>query len=95
MKCISRIYDCNVDRGTYYVYVNCLLLLIFPNLFKVTRNILSSLFSGDVSDEDTVLEWLIHNRSTGDEEDVIEDVNKDSLEAMVGSVEHLAVLFCK
>ena len=48
-----------------------------------------------MTDEDLVLEWLIHNRSTGDEEDVIEDVTKESLEAMVGSVEHLAVLFCK
>ncbi len=45
--------------------------------------------------EEAILEWLIHNRSTGDEEDVIEDIAAESLEAMVNSVENLAVLFCK
>ncbi len=51
--------------------------------------------AGDLTNEEAVLEWLIHNRSTGDDEDVIEDVTSASLEAMVASVENLAVLFCK
>ena len=46
-------------------------------------------------DEAAVLEWLIQNRSTGDEDDVIEDVDAKSLETMIQSIEHLAVLFCK
>ena len=46
-------------------------------------------------DEGAVLEWLIENRSTGDEDDVIEDVDIKSLETMIQSVEQLAVLFCK
>ena len=46
-------------------------------------------------DEAAVLEWLIENRSTGDEDDVIEDVDIKSLETMIQSVEQLAVLFCK
>ena len=46
-------------------------------------------------DEAAVLEWLIQNRSTGDEDDVIEDVDLKSLETMIQSIEHLAVLFCK
>ena len=50
---------------------------------------------GDLMDEAAVLEWLIQNRSTGDEEDVIEDVDIKSLDTMIQSIEHLAVLFCK
>ena len=50
---------------------------------------------GDLMDEAAVLEWLIQNRSTGDEDDVIEDVDLKSLETMIQSIEHLAVLFCK
>ena len=50
---------------------------------------------GDLMDEGAVLEWLIENRSTGDEDDVIEDVDIKSLETMIQSVEQLAVLFCK
>ena len=46
-------------------------------------------------DEAAVLEWLIQNRSTGDEDDVIEDVDAKSLDTMIQSIEHLAVLFCK
>ena len=52
------------------------------------------LYEGDINDEEAVLEWLVHNRSTGDDEDVIEDVSPSSLEAMLTSVENLAVLFC-
>ena len=51
--------------------------------------------SGDLMDEAAVLEWLIQNRSTGDEDDVIEDVDAKSLDTMIQSIEHLAVLFCK
>ena len=46
-------------------------------------------------DEAAVLEWLIQNRSTGDEDDVIEDVDMKSLETMIQSIEQLAVLFCE
>ena len=54
-----------------------------------------SINKGDLMDEGAVLEWLIENRSTGDEDDVIEDVDIKSLETMIQSVEQLAVLFCK
>ena len=52
-------------------------------------------FLGDLMDEAAVLEWLIQNRSTGDEDDVIEDVDMKSLETMIQSIEQLAVLFCE
>ena len=50
---------------------------------------------GDLTAEDDILEWLIQNRSSGDEEDVIEEVEYKTLEAMVAAVENIAVLFCK
>ena len=45
--------------------------------------------------EDDILEWLIQNRNSGDEEDVIEEVEFKTLQAMVTAVENIAVLFCK
>ena len=50
---------------------------------------------GDLTAEDDILEWLTQNRSSGDEEDVIEEVEYKTLEAMVAAVENIAVLFCK
>ena len=53
-------------------------------------------YTGDLKNEEEVLQWLVKNRSTGEEsEDVIEAVSASSLETMVESVENLAVLFCK
>lgn len=42
-----------------------------------------------------MLEWLVQNKSTGDEEDVIEDVTAKTLDTLIGSVDNLVVLFCK
>ena len=50
---------------------------------------------GDLTAEEDILEWLIQNRSSGDEEDVIEEVEFRSLQAMVSAVENIAVLFCE
>jgi hypothetical protein len=41
------------------------------------------------------LEWLVQNKSTGDDDDVIEDVTIRSLETLIDSVDNLVVLFCK
>lgn len=57
-------------------------LLHFLNLDELTR-------------EEDVLEWLVQNKSTGDEEDVIEDVTSKTLDTLIGSVDNLVVLFCK
>ncbi len=52
------------------------------------------LYEGDLNKQDAVFEWLLHNRATGDDEDVIEDVQgADALAAMIESIERLAVLF--
>ena len=61
----------------------------------INKVVIFLLFLGDLMDEAAVLEWLIQNRSTGDEDDVIEDVDLKSLDTMIQSIEHLAVLFCK
>lgn len=41
------------------------------------------------------MEWLVQHKSTGDEEDVIEDVTGKTLSTLVHSVDNLVVLFCK
>lgn len=51
--------------------------------------------SGELTREEDVLEWLVQNKSTGDEEDVIEDVTAKALDTLIGSVDNLVVLFCK
>lgn len=52
-------------------------------------------FLGELTKEEDVLEWLVQHKSTGDEEDVIEDVTLKTLTTLINSVDHLAVLFCK
>lgn len=51
--------------------------------------------SGELTREEDVLEWLVQNKSTGDEEDIIEDVTAKALDTLIGSVDNLVVLFCK
>jgi len=57
------------------------------------RHTIPILYEGNLEAEDDLLEWLIQNRSSGDQEDVIEEVQFKSLEAMVAAVENIAVLF--
>lgn len=56
---------------------------------------MSVLFLGELTREEDVLEWLVQNKSTGDEEDVIEDVTAKTLETLISSIDNLVVLFCK
>lgn len=51
--------------------------------------------TGELSKEEDVLEWLIENKSTGDDEEVIEDVTAKTLSTLVGNVDNLVVLFCE
>ncbi|TRY76604.1 hypothetical protein TCAL_03494 [Tigriopus californicus] len=51
------------------------------------------LYEGDLAQETEILEWLIHTRTTGDDEDVIEEVSSTELETLISSVENLAVLY--
>lgn len=51
--------------------------------------------SGELTREEDVLEWLVQHKSTGDEEDIIEDVTLKTLSTLIDSVDNLVVLFCK
>merc|ERR1711936_929766 len=57
------------------------------------RHTIPILYEGPLEAEDDLLEWLIQNRNSGDEEDVIEEVEFTTLQAMVSAVENIAVLF--
>ncbi|XP_019768242.2 uncharacterized protein LOC109543133 isoform X4 [Dendroctonus ponderosae] len=57
------------------------------------RHQIPIIYSGDLTKEEDVLEWLVQNKSTGDEDDVIEDVTLKTLGTLINSVDHLAVLF--
>lgn len=58
------------------------------------RHEIPILFEGELSKEEDVLEWLVENKSTGDEEDVIEDVTAKTLSTLIGNIDNLVVLFC-
>lgn len=50
--------------------------------------------SGELTNEEDVLEWLISNKSSGDDEnEEIEAVSAKALWTLVDSIDHLAVLF--
>ncbi|KAL4706802.1 hypothetical protein ACJJTC_018183 [Scirpophaga incertulas] len=57
------------------------------------RHQIPIIYEGELSKEEDVLEWLIANKSTGDEEDVIEDVTAKTLNTLIGNVDNLVVLF--
>ncbi|XP_018318516.1 uncharacterized protein LOC108732303 isoform X2 [Agrilus planipennis] len=51
------------------------------------------IYDGELSKEEDVLEWLVQHKSTGDDEDIIEDVTFKTLSTLISSVENLVVLF--
>jgi hypothetical protein len=54
---------------------------------------IEKLFSGDLTHEEAILEWVLElHESTPD---VIESVDRKTLQVLISSVEHLAVFFCK
>ncbi|XP_026484298.1 uncharacterized protein LOC113392214 isoform X5 [Vanessa tameamea] len=57
------------------------------------RHQIPIIYEGELSREEDVLEWLIANKSTGDEEDVIEDVTAKTLNTLIGNVDNLVVVF--
>ncbi|XP_073943325.1 hulk isoform X1 [Choristoneura fumiferana] len=57
------------------------------------RHEIPIIYEAELSREEDVLEWLIANKSTGDEEDVIEDVTAKTLNTLIGNVDNLVVLF--
>jgi len=50
-------------------------------------------YAGDMNDENEMLEWLIKNQSSADDEDVLETVTAEQLEIMVDNVDNLMIYF--
>ncbi|XP_050478408.1 uncharacterized protein LOC126867664 isoform X3 [Bombus huntii] len=57
------------------------------------RHQIPIIYEHELSKEEDVLEWLVANKSTGDEEDVIEDVTAKTLQTLIGNIDNLVVLF--
>ncbi|XP_057338837.1 uncharacterized protein LOC130676540 isoform X4 [Microplitis mediator] len=57
------------------------------------RHQIPIIYENELSKEEDVLEWLVSNKSTGDEEDVIEDVTAKTLNTLIGNMDNLVVLF--
>ncbi|XP_076227212.1 hulk isoform X2 [Nomia melanderi] len=57
------------------------------------RHQIPIIYENELSREEDVLEWLVANKSTGDEEDVIEDVTAKTLQTLIGNIDNLVVLF--
>lgn len=55
----------------------------------------SSFLIDELSREEDVLEWLIENKSTGDDEDVIEEVTAKTLGTLINNIDNLVVVFCE
>uniref|UniRef100_A0A1Y1L045 Thioredoxin domain-containing protein n=1 Tax=Photinus pyralis TaxID=7054 RepID=A0A1Y1L045_PHOPY len=57
------------------------------------RHQIPIIYEGELTREEDVLEWLVQHKSTGDEEDIIEDVTAKTLATLINSVDNLVVLF--
>ncbi|CRK96271.1 CLUMA_CG009693, isoform A, partial [Clunio marinus] len=51
------------------------------------------IYENELSREEDVLEWLIENKSTGDDEDVIEEVSAKNLGTLIQNIDNLVVVF--
>ncbi|XP_055609785.1 uncharacterized protein LOC129756793 isoform X5 [Uranotaenia lowii] len=50
-------------------------------------------YEDELQREEDVLEWLVENKATGDEEDIIEEVNAKTLKTLIANIDNLVVLF--
>ncbi|XP_066902828.1 uncharacterized protein hlk isoform X1 [Halyomorpha halys] len=57
------------------------------------RHQIPIIYENELTREEDVLEWLVQNKSTGDEDDVIEDVTAKTLSTLISSIDNLVVLF--
>ena len=50
-------------------------------------------YAGELKDEQEMLEWLIKNQSSADDDDTIEETDEEKLEIMVDNVDNLMIIF--
>jgi hypothetical protein len=75
---------------TKFSFIDIFSIKIHGKSFSETLQIL---FSGDLMHEEQILEWVLDlHESTPD---IIESVDRKTLQVLISSVEHLAVFFCK
>jgi hypothetical protein len=67
----------------------------FSSHTHTNRHCCCFFFTDELSREEDVLEWLIENKSTGDDEDVIEEVNAKTLGTLIQNIDNLVVVFCR
>ena len=67
-------------------------LASIPSLVFFRREI-PIVYQGDMTDEQEMLEWMIKNKSSADDDDVLEMVDETQLEIMVENVDNLLVYF--
>lgn len=85
----GSLYDCLKLSQNTVVYHE-MFLYCFRFFFPSNNQLL-----GELTKEEDVLEWLVQNKSTGDEEDLIEEVTSKTLNTLIGNIDELVVLFCK
>ena len=56
------------------------------------RNKFRTIFEGDLMNEESILEWVTELYQKAP--DVIENVDRKTLQVLINDVEHLAVFFC-
>lgn len=57
------------------------------------RHKFRTIYDGDLMNEDDILEWVLELHES--QPDVIESVDRKTLQVLINDVEHLAVFFCK
>jgi len=57
------------------------------------RNEIPVVYAGELKDEQEMLEWLIKNQSSADDDDTIEETDEERLEIMVDNVDNLMIIF--
>lgn len=57
------------------------------------RHKFRQIYTGDMMHEEAILEWVLELRTSTP--DVIENVDRKTLQVLINDVEHLAVFFCK
>ena len=67
-------------------------LASLPSLVFFRREI-PIVYSGDLKDEHEMLEWMIKNKSSADDDDVLEMVDSKQLEIMLENVDNLLIFF--
>jgi len=91
--------DTQADKvGIAFVKINDLELVSEFNLGALPklvyyRHTTPVVYDGDVTDENKVLDWLIINRSTGDDTERLAEVTAQNLETLTSSSEGLVVIF--